>query len=174
VLPIIRALPTRQCALPHLPPDWAAHLQSGVSHRLGSSHADGQPEICRGLAARALPDGRVEVLLLPRTGDRLLAAAQATGRIAYVAAQPGSHRTLHLKGQDAEVFAATPAHAPLFERCRDAFITQVQPFGFTREFIMSVWYDLDVQHLAGVRFTPIAAWDQTPGPGAGMPVELLH
>ncbi|WP_457419651.1 hypothetical protein [Roseateles sp. P5_E7] len=157
-----------------LPPDWVAHLQSGVSHRLGGSHADGQPEICRGLAAQALPDGRVEVLLLAKTGDRLLAAAQASGRISYVAAQPGSFRTLHVKGLDAEIFAATPAHSPVFERCRESFIAQVEPFGFTREIIMAIWYDLDVQSLAGVRFTPIAAWDQTPGPGAGSPVELLR
>lgn len=160
--------------MPHLPPDWAAHLESGVSHRLGSSHADGQPEICRALAAQALADGRLEVLLAVETGDRLLAAAQSTRRIAYVAAQPGSHRTLHVKGVDAEVFAATPAHAPLFERCRERFIAQVAPFGFTREAIMAIWYDLDVQRLAGIRFTPIGAWDQTPGPGAGHAVELLR
>jgi hypothetical protein len=160
--------------LPQLPPDWAAHLESGVSHRLGGSHADGQPEICRALAAQALPDGRIEVLLVADTGDRLLAAAQASGRIAYVAAQPGSLRTLHVKGLDAEVFAATLGHAELFERCRERFIAQVEPFGFARETIMSIWYDLDVHSLAGVRFTPVAAWDQTPGPGAGSPVELLR
>jgi hypothetical protein len=160
--------------LPHLPPDWAAHLQSGVSHRLGSSHADGQPEICRGLAAQALPDGRVEVLLAAHIGDRLLAAVQSSGRVAYVAARPGSHITLHIKGQDAEVFAATPAHAPLFERSRERFIAQVQPYGFTREAIMAIWYDLEMDSLAGVRFTPCGAWDQTPGPGAGNPVELLR
>lgn len=159
--------------MPHLPPDWAAHLQSGVSHRLGGSHADGQPEICRGLAAQVLPDGRVEVLLLAQTGDRLLAAAQASGRIAYVAAQPGSHRTLHVKGLDAEVFAAMPEHVALFERCRERFIAQVEPFGFSRETIMAIWYDLELEQLAGVRFTPSGAWDQTPGPGAGSPVELL-
>lgn len=164
----------RQRALPQLPPDWAAHLESGVSHRLGGSHADGQPEICRGLAAQALPDGRIEVLLDADIGDRLLAAAQASGRIAYVAARPGSHRTLHVKGVDAEVFAATPAYAPLFERSRERFIANVAPFGFTREAIMAIWYDLDLQRLAGVRFTPCGAWDQTPGPGAGTPVELLR
>lgn len=159
--------------MPHLPPDWVAHLESGVSHRLGSSHPDGQPEICRGLAAQALPDGRIEVLLDPNVGDRLLDATRATRRIAYVAAQPGSHVTLHVKGLDAEVFAATQAHASLFERCRERFIAQVEPYGFTREGIMAVWYDLDVHLLAGVRFTPVGAWDQTPGIGAGAPVELL-
>lgn len=159
--------------MPRLPPHWAAHLESGVSHRLGGSHADGQPEICRGLAAQALPDGRVEVLLDANIGEQLLSAVRESGRIAYVAARPGSHVTLHLKGTDAEIFTVTAAHAPLFERCREAFIANVAPFGFTREAIMAVWYDLDTGRLAGLRFTPNGAWDQTPGPGAGQAIDLM-
>ena len=145
-----------------------------MSHRLGGSRADGQPEICRALAAQVLPDGRVEVLLAANIADSLLDAVRESGRIAYVAAQPGSHRTLHVKGLDAEVFQPTPAHGPLFERCRERFIARVEPYGFARESIMAIWYDLDVQRLAGVRFTPCGAWDQTPGLGAGTPVELLR
>lgn len=158
--------------MPQLPPEWADHLESGVSHRLGSSHADGRPEICRALAARALADGRVEVLLASEVGDQLLAAVMATGRVAYVAAQPGSHRTLHLKGVDGEVFVPEPAHAEVFARSRENFIARVAAYGFTREAIMAIWYDLELARLSGVRFTPIGAWDQTPGPGAGAAVEL--
>lgn len=145
--------------MPRLPPHWAAHLESGVSHRLGGVHADGQPEICRGLAAQALPDGRIEVLMAASTSERLLDAVRENGRIAYVAAQPTSHRSLHVKGVDAELIAARADHAPLFARCRD--------------FAESLWYGVDLSGLAGLRFTPCGAWDQTPGPGAGIPVELL-
>ena len=53
--------------MPRLTPHWAAHLESGVSHRLGGSHADGQPEICRGLAAQVLADGRIVMVY----GNRL-------------------------------------------------------------------------------------------------------
>lgn len=156
-----------------LPPDWAAHLESGVSHRIGSSHPDGRPEICRGLAAQALPDGRIEVLLPLSIGDQICAAVTGSGRIAYVAAQPGSHRTLHLKGNDAARVPVRPEHLPLFERCRDRFITQVEPFGFTRDTIMAFWYDIGLEQLGCLRFTPSGAWDQTPGIGAGAAVELL-
>jgi hypothetical protein len=158
--------------LPHLPPDWALHLESGVSHRLGSCHADGRPEICRGLAAQALPDGRVEVLLKADVGAELLAAVASSGRIAYVAAQPDSHRTLHVKGLDAERFEPTAAHWPLFERCREHFAARVAPFGFPRETLMAMWYDLKPSQLTALRFTPCGAWDQTPGPGAGGALEL--
>ena len=159
--------------LAKLPLAWAQHLDSGISHRLGSSHADGQPELCRGLAAQVLSDGRVEVLLATAVGDTLLAAVRATGRIAYVAAQPGSNRTLHLKGRDAELFEVTAAYRPLFERSLERFIARVVPFGFTRETILAAWYELDTPCLSGIRFTPFGAWDQTPGPGAGQPVDLL-
>jgi len=156
-----------------LPPDWAQHLDSGISHRLGSSHADGQPELCLAMAAQVLPDGRVEVLLSTTLGDTLLAAVSATGRIAYVAGQPGSNRTLHLKGRDAEVFGVTPAYRPMLERGFEQFVARVVPFGASSETIRAAWYDLDTARLSGVRFTPFGAWDQTPGPGAGQPVDLL-
>jgi hypothetical protein len=159
--------------LPRLPSVWAAHLESGVSHRLGGVHADGQPEICRGLAAQALPDGRIELLLAASTSDRLLDAVRESGRIAYVAAQPSSHRSLHVKGVDAELIEVRADHGPLFIRCRDNFIAQIEPFGFGRDFAMSLWYGIELGELAGLCFTPSGAWDQTPGPGAGVPVELL-
>lgn len=159
--------------MPRLPSPWAAHLESGVSHRLGGVHADGQPEICRGLAAQSLPDGRIEILLAANTSDRLMDAIRESRRIAYVAVQPSSHRSLHVKGTDAELIAVRAEHEPLFIRCRENFIAQIEPFGFGRDFAMSLWYDVEVSALAGLRFTPCGAWDQTPGPGAGVPVELL-
>lgn len=159
--------------MPRLPQEWADHLQSGVSNRLGSSHADGRPEIVRALAAWQRPDGRVEVLLNPHTGSELLAALRSTGLVSYVASQPDTNRTLHVKGRDAEVFAAGTEHEALFARCRDGFMARVEPFGFPREVINGFWFDLDVNTLAAVRFTPCGAWDQTPGPGAGQAVELL-
>lgn len=159
--------------MPRLPPEWADHLLSGVSNRLGSSHADGRPEICRGLAAWQRPDGRIEVLLNPNTGGELLAAVRSTGRVSYVASQPDTNCTLHVKGRDAEVFNAGAEHELIFTRCRDAFMKRVEPFGFSRETINGFWYDIAVSDLQGVRLTPCGAWNQTPGPGAGQPIELL-
>lgn len=159
--------------MPHLPPDWAEHLESGVSNRLGGTHADGRPEICRGLAAHALADGRIEVLLNAESGCELLSAVRSTGRVSYVASQPDTNRTLHLKGSDAEVIAVRDAHAALLARCRDRFVERVRPFGFSRETIVGFWFELGLEQIAVVRFTPSGAWDQSPGPGAGQSVVLL-
>jgi hypothetical protein len=159
--------------MPRLTPPWILHLQDGVSYRLGSSTADGRPEISRALAAQALPDGRIEVLLNPQIGAALLRAVEATRRIAFIAAQPGSNRTLHVKGRDAELFAPGTAHQETFERCRDRFIARVEPFGFQRQVLLDMMYDLGATQLQGLRFTPTGAWDQTPGIGAVATVELL-
>ena len=176
--PTIAPIPDETAAeitatVPRLPPDWAAHVESGVSHRLGSSHADGRPAICRGLAAQARADGRIEVLLHPEVGSDVLAAVAGTRRIAYVASQPGTNRTLHLKGLDAEAVPVTLAHAELFARCRDRFIARVEYFGFSRETINGSWFDVGLDQLAGLCFTPCGAWDQSPGPGAGQAIDLL-
>ena len=159
--------------MPTLPPEWAAHLESGTSHRVGSCRADGRPEICRALAARSLPDGRVELLVNRGTSGPLLDAVRETGRVAYVASQPDTNRTLHVKGADAEVIPALGEHMDLLVRSRDRFVARVAPFGFTAEAIRGFWFDVGLHALQGVRFTPSGAWDQSPGPGAGQMVELL-
>lgn len=158
--------------MPKLPPEWAAHLESGVSHRLGSCHADGRPEICRALAAQALPDGRIELLLNVETGRELLAAVRSSRRIAYVSSQPDSNRTLHLKGVDAEVVAVRPEHAERLAHNCERFSRRVEPFGFPQAMIHGFWFDVGLDQLAALRFTPCGAWDQSPGPGAGQVIDL--
>ena len=159
--------------MPHLPPRWAAHLESGASNRLGACGPDGRPEICRALAARSCADGCIEVLVAADVGARIVAAVQATQRIAHVSAHPGTNIVLHTKGRDAQVLPAQPEHMALLERCRDRFIATLEPYGFTREQVMSIWYDVDQPLLRCVRFTPFGAWDQTPGIGAGGVIEML-
>lgn len=156
-----------------LPPTWIQHLGEGVSVRVGACTADGRPEVSRGLAAQALTDGRIELLLPRDAGERVLAAVRSTGQVAAVLSLPLTHRSLHVKGRDAEVGAAEPAHAALLERCREGFLAQITPLGFSRSQLMALWYGVEITELDAVRFSISGAWDQTPGPGAGQPVELL-
>jgi hypothetical protein len=156
-----------------LPAEWVEHLNGGVSHRLGSSHADGRPELIRGVAARMLEDGHIEVLLCPQFGAQLLQAVAATRHIALVASSPARQRTLHMKGRDAARFAPEPSWRPDYERCRDRYTEQIVALGFPREHVMSRLYATPFEQLAGLRFSLCGAWDQTPGPGAGQVVDLL-
>lgn len=156
-----------------LPDPWIAHLESGVSLRVAACAADGSPQMRRALAARQLADGRIELLVPRALAAELLAAVRATGQVALSASTPQTSQTLHVKGRDAVVEPAGPHHTACFERQRDAFTDGVVAFGFNRERLIRVWFDVDWRGLACVRFTPSGAWDQTPGIGAGGAIELV-
>jgi hypothetical protein len=156
-----------------LPEAWAAHLLQGVTLRVGSSTPEGQPELHFGHAAWCLPDGRIEVLVRSRQGAELLAAVGATGRVAVSAGLPSNCQVLHVKGVDAQVM---PARADQMERlahCFEAWLRQIEAFGSDRRQVTAVFGELTLDRLSCIRFTPLAAWDQTPGPGAGQVIELL-
>jgi hypothetical protein len=159
--------------MPHLPPAWAQHLETGVSNRIGAADADGRPEVCRALATRECADGCIEALVPADVGHALLAAVQATRRVALVVAHPVTNKVLHLKGLDATVAPAGPEHMELLVLCRRRFGTALEPYGFDDLSLQRVWYDVDLPQLRCVRFTPFGAWDQTPGIGAGGAIELL-
>lgn len=156
-----------------LPEHWIAHLQQGCTLRVGSSTPEGQPELHFAHGAWALPDGRIELLVRSVPGADLLAAVRATGRVAVSAGLPSTYRVLHIKGVDAEVLPAYAEQGPKFSQGFEAWIQQIERFGADRRQIMAVMGDLTLADLSCVRFTPLAAWDQTPGPGAGQPIDLL-
>jgi len=158
--------------LPTLPPEWIAHIASGVSHRLGSCSRDGRPGICRGLGADVLADGRMLILTAGNAAAQVLDSIRDTAQVAAVLGLPTTHRTLHVKGRDARVAAAEPQHEALLIARREAFLVNVAPFGFTRESLMSTWYSVRDGELMSVTFTISGAWNQSPGPGAGQPIEL--
>lgn len=156
-----------------LPDIWTEHLARGVTLRIGSCTPEGQPELHFGHAAWALPDGRLEMLVRTLQGAELLAAIRATGRVAVSAGLPSTCQVLHVKGIDAEVEPAHAGQAEPLARRFEGWLRQVEAFGADRRQIMAVLGDLTVDRLSCVRFTPLAAWDQTPGPGAGQVIDLL-
>ena len=159
--------------MPHLPPEWHAHIAGGVSHRVGSCHRDGQPALCRALAAEVLPDGRLRVLLDRMSGREVVQAVSETRQVAVVLGMPSTHRTLHVKGRDAVVVPAGPELRPLLLERADAFVRQLEFFGFDRDTVLDHWFRLPDDDLLSLTFTLSGAWDQTPGPGAGQAVELV-
>jgi hypothetical protein len=160
-------------SMARLPEPWIEHLRQGPTLRIGASTPEGQPELAMGHTARVLDDGRVELLLLVEQGAELLDAIRATGRVAVSAGLPSTSRVLHLKGADAEVMPAQEEHAPVFAAYFEAWLRQIEAFGATRQQVHAVLGDITISRLGCVRFTPLGAWDQTPGPGAGHVVELL-
>jgi hypothetical protein len=160
--------------MPRLPLEWTDHLSAGVSLRLGSCSRSGEPAIGRGLAAELLPDGRVRTLVEGQACAEVLQGVRETGRISVVMGLPSTYRTLHIKGGNGVVSTAeTSADHELLRRRLDAFARQVAPFGFAREDLVATWYDVRKGDLWAVAFDNTGAWNQTPGPGAGQPLDLL-
>jgi len=156
-----------------LPAEWVEHLAQGVTLRVGAATPEGQPELHFGHGMWTLPDGRLELMVRRLQGAELLAAIRATGRVAVSAGLPSNYRVLHVKGIDAEVLPATAEQGERLAGCVEAWLQQIERFGSDRRQVLAVFGTLTPDLLSCVRFSPLAAWDQTPGPGAGQPIELL-
>jgi len=144
----------------------AGFIQGGVSVVVASRNADLVTDVVRGCGCRVARDRRqVTVLVEAVRGCTLLDDIAANGMIAVVFSQPSSHRTIQLKGSDAHVVAVTAADRAAATRHHEQWCADLRSIGYSREFA-------DVLHgrparLAAIRFTPTAAFQQTPGPGAG-------
>lgn len=158
-----------------LHPYLLSFLQRGLSLYAGSTDSNGRPQVARALAIRALPGPQLAIAIPSVSAADLLAGIAATGQIALVLCQPSTHHTVQLKGRDACIEPLALEDWPELDRNHDAFGLEIRPFGFDADF-NDAWFSVagngpDV--LRVVRFTPCGAWNQTPGPGAGAPMEWL-
>jgi hypothetical protein len=146
-------------------------LEAGVAHQIGACTADGQPLLCRGVAAQLESDGRLAVVVSAESGGDVLEAIRQTGRVSVNFTLPTTYRSLNFVGRDAVVeFGGAPLH-DLVEKRHDAFREQLARIGFTPGYT-AAWHRPECDDLMVVRFTPLSARNQTPGPGAGNAVEL--
>lgn len=147
-------------------------LALGVVVTVASRDARNVPTIAHGIGRRVAPDGRqVTVFLAASRSQALLDAVRETGAIAASFCEATTHRALQLKGTDAAVVPVEPDdHECLaaYLRLLDVEFQRVKdPEGLAKALV-----DHAPADLAAVRFTPTAAFVQTPGAGAGAPIKL--
>jgi hypothetical protein len=160
--------------VPTLPDEWIEHFPRLTSYRLAACDSAGRPSVCRALAAQLLADGRVRVLMTGDAGPRVLAAIRATRQVAALMVSPETNRTLHMKGRDAVVERVDAGCDTLLAERRAALVNSLRADGFPADSpVIAGWYAPRAGDLYSVTFMPWGAWNQTPGPGAGAPVELL-
>lgn len=158
-----------------LHPDLLAFLQRGLSLYMGGTDAQGWPQVARALAIRPLPGPQLALAVPSESSAGLLEAIEGTGQVALVLCQPTTHFTVQIKGRDAVVEPLPAEQWPELNRNRQAFGAEIVGFGFDSDFT-EAWFSVAGNHaeaLRLVRFTPSGAWNQTPGPGAGAPMEWL-
>lgn len=150
---------------------WAAFIQGGVSIVASSRDREHVPRTARANGCRLSRDRRTVTALFPVSRSRsLIEAADSSGAFAIVFTQPSTHVSLQLKGADARIVETAAADARLVERYARAFAADLEPLGFSREFVRAL-VGCGTTDLAAIAFTPDAVFIQTPGPRAGEPIE---
>ena len=151
---------------PLLDPAEAEFVQGAVSISVAARTADLTPVVARALGCRVATDRRqLRVFLSRSIAAAVLACLEENGAIAVAFTLPSTHQTLKLKGRDAQLIEPDQADLPWIQDYRRRFALDLAVIGYTPEFagaVVPVMSD-----LVAVRFTPSAAFDQTPGPGAG-------
>ena len=147
----------------------AAFIQGPVSVIVASRNAELVADVVRGCGCRVSRDRRqLTVLVEPGRASTLLDDVAANGMIAVVFSQPSTHQTIQLKGTDARVVRVTAAdRAAARQHLRD-WSADLGRIGFDAPF--SAALHGGTGELAAIRFTPTAAFQQTPGPAAGQPL----
>ncbi len=149
----------------------AAFMQGGVSISAASCGARPFPSVCRALACSVSEDRRLLTVVVARScAQELLDDVGHSGRIAVVFSQPSTHRTIQVKGDharpgmpDASLVEAVRTHS-------DAFVDEVVPLGFAAPLVRSL-LDFPDDDFVAITFIPNAAYDQSPGPRAGAPLQ---
>jgi hypothetical protein len=146
-----------------------AFLEAGSALIVGTVAADGMPHATRGWGLDVLPDGRVR-LLLDGDDDGALANLRATGAIAVTAADVRTLHSTQLKGRAVAVEAGDEADAARARRYCVQFFTDIHetdgtPFEVLERMVPSRY---------AACLCEVGDWfDQTPGPGAGAPVDRV-
>ena len=153
---------------PLLDADHAAFIQSGVSIVVASRDGANVPRVARALGCRVSEDRRrVTVYLAAFQAAPLLAAVRAEGAIAVAFNLPSTHRAFQLKGTDAAVVPLDRADVERAQRYVEAFSADIGLLGYVAAYGRALlWFD--PAELTGVAFAPAAAFEQTPGPRAGV------
>lgn len=151
--------------------DHAGFIVGPVSIGIGSSSRDNMPSLSRGIGCRVDEEARTIVVFVSVSQSReLLADVRVSGRVAVVFTQPSSHRTVQFKGVDASVVPPGEGDEMVIARYRDGFMEELARLGFDPVGLRFI-LDCASDDVAAIRFSPSAAFVQTPGPLAGTPLK---
>lgn len=148
----------------------AEFIQGPVSVIVASRNAELVADAVRGCGCRVSRNRRqVTVLIEADRAGSLLDDVAANGMIAVVFSQPSTHQTIQLKGTDARVVRVTAADRAAVRQHLLVWSEDLARIGFDLRFAAALHGGTG--ELAAIRFTPAAAFQQTPGPAAGQPLK---
>jgi len=146
----------------------AAFMQSGVVLDVATRDHANLPFVTIACGCRAA-GSRVTVFINRVQARKFLLALTGTHAIAVTFGRPSDHRSLQIKGRDAEIHDPLASDTALMRAYVEALAADMQQFGATRQLTVG-FVNLAANECVAVSFTPYAAFDQTPGPSAGLPL----
>lgn len=155
-----------------LSPEHIAMVARGVSVIVASRDAALRPSIMRGVGSAISADGTQVTVFLRRSQSRqLMQDIEAGGGLAVVFSEPPTHRTLQLKARQASLRPASPTDQPQLARYLASMQCELAQVGYGPEFAAAM-LSAPLEDVVAVQFTPESAFDQTPGPRAGIPLDV--
>lgn len=155
-----------------LSPEHIAMVDRGVSVIVASRDAALRPSIMRGVGSAISADGTQVTVFLRRNQSRqLMQDIEAGGGLAVVFSEPPTHRTLQLKARQASLRPASPTDQPQLARYLASMQCELAQVGYGPEFAAAM-LSAPLEDVVAVQFTPESAFDQTPGPRAGIPLDV--
>jgi hypothetical protein len=137
---------------------------------VASRSADLAPSICWAMGSHVHEDGRgVTVWVLRAQAGSMLADLAANGQVSVVFAVPFTAASLQVKGHDARVRDASAADAAILRRYVDNMVREIELVHFPEVLTRTV-FEQELDALAALEFTVSQVFEQTPGPGAGLPI----
>lgn len=145
----------------------ASFVTSGVSITVCGRNERLVPSIAKAAGCQVSADGReLSVLLFAEAAEAVCRDIADNRVVAVCFSRPSTNQTMQLKGRDARSERASPLEVAIARRCVDLLIDDLLPLGFDRHMLESYFWG-DRTDLLAIRFSPDAAFVQTPGPQAG-------
>lgn len=164
-------MPRKIAAPPLLDSAQAAFLGGPVAVGMASHDAEGVPSLARAFGCRVSPDRREVVVFLSKIRSASLLRDLAGGAaVAAVFSRPLTHETLQLKGERARLGDLEPGDREIMLAAGDAFSAELMALGYPEQFCRRLMEPSADEAVAAI-FTPVALFEQTPGPKAGARLE---
>jgi hypothetical protein len=153
---------------PHtLDPQMVALITSNLLIHMAACNNHNQVTLTRCVGCRVNEARNQITLLLPGSqSELLLKAITQNGKVAAVFSHPESHRTVQIKGIDAQVRSATEQDKQsLIPFIRD-FYAKLNRYNIEENYIFALCA-CDPDDVVAVSFSPLVTYKQTPGANAG-------
>jgi hypothetical protein len=149
-------------------PELAAFVESGVAIHIAAASASLEPSGARVAAVAVDADGTHITAYLPEVASaRVIADLQANRQAALCFGRPTDDRACQIKGEFVEARPASAGERKEVDRQWQGFLDNVGQIGFPAK-ITEGWTRWPA---IAVRLRVTALFSQTPGPGAGAPMQ---